>query len=675
MIDNRLLNSPEGPVIHNEVALADMPDDEQLLVRSAKAYWDQTVEGTYQEKLMPSRLKSTEFCEKLWQLGRIELYPRGARQLAALKYAFREYELARTYQEYWIEHNLYQGTLSPMAQDLFLYLEEMGGDWDKVMDWCRRRAEQDRTSGADPVGMILLRHFMRIWPLSDERREGEKSEDYWVRLYRRYPLVKISAHLLIVRKFWRGSAVSEFGYRENGKPANWELHKTRNMADKSDLIALGNALDEEWVFDTPEKKETWRAAWKECCSAIKAEEAGFGSDWFEKEQEAADRWVRKQKENGRIRRHGRELYIAGLAEYAIGNKDAAIALMQQAADNRSYEAKGWLVKHCTPEVESNYADPYPELMEMEELSDQLYDTPDKDGMRKLAKLIEQGNELASGQPDVADLLQPEIKKAREQEKVLRKILSTGRRNAYALADQMLEEGQKNPQMASDLLWYVLLVRMHLARTVGTGMLREAVDFVSLDMGHMDEYDRLADSARDDENWDAVYQLCEAYSADPRLEVNPYLSDVVYHLGQGLCRTYRDIYFRIPEPETREKVLKDWIRIMLLMGADGDPEPVAIGLYQEDPYCCSLLEDVELVKRMDLQEEQVIRYLHRALNAGYPVKDALDQRIGSKQDVYTEDYFDLHSRNHQTDREQARAWMADLEQAWDADSIHQNGREA
>lgn len=657
MVDNRCLDSPYGKVIHYDVDLDYIPANPELLLRSIRAYWDHVVRGAYPGNLAGSRVRSLFLCEALWQRGWADRYPDTLPRLVVLNYSLDKYAEARDFQEQWCQRIHLTADLQTLSQELWFYLNELGGSYDKVADWCRRRAEQDRLRGDVPVGMALLRHHLMMQHFHNERRADENSHEFWQRMYRVYRLVPMGVNQITGFNWHRTSLVTQISVKEPQPPEDWERAEIRPRANSSNLIALSYVLDGTWTWDTAETIAGWQKKWEEECAEIRTDEDSFGKDWFEKEKEKAAEIGRTYHAKGLVRREGRGLYMAGLAHYATKNTDGAIALMRQACDKDCYEAMGWLERHEIDFVGQNYIWPYQEMFDLEKLADRLYGSSDAGGLQELAEALEQGSDLFDPQPEAAALLRQETAPLREEADILDQIFASGRQNALKLANQMLQVGKEQPELAVSMLRYHLLVHLQIARADGVLKLEEALDFVAVDMGQDPEYDRLVESARS-EDWDAVYHLCERYAKDPRLGGNPYLEAVVYHLGRSLCQIYRGIYHRIQE-ETRKGVLTDWVRIVLWMKEYGDPEPIRIGLYQDDPFCCSLLADENLVSVLGLEKRLVIEYLQIAQRHGFDVEQTLEQYIGSSRDFYTEDFFRQRLEWRCQQRQKARSWMAEV----------------
>jgi len=666
MGENGWRRSPYGPVIREDMALENMPQDPEVLIRSAKAYWDYVVEEAYVDDLMGSRVKSTAFCEKIWQMGWIDRYPEAAPQLAALKYAFNEYDIARACTEYWCERIHLTADINTLNQQIRFYLEEIHGDWDKALDWCRRRAEQDRRRGDEPVGMILLRHYLQIQNFANERRKEEKPADFWMRMYKLYKLNRIWAHQVVVERWQRVSLVREFGHRDGRKASQWELKNSRIRANNGNLIVLAQVLAPDWEWDTEETIAAWRAKWEEGCAEIRQEEASFGSDWFEKEKEMAYQWGKEQHEKGKVRREGRNLYMMGLARYALKDADGAVDLMRQACDKLSSEAKGWLQRHGIDFLDKSFGKPYSDLWKWENLSDQMYETPSQEGLDQFADVLKQGNDLFSPQPDAAVPLRQAATALMGEVGVLDRIMAQGKQDALVLVNQMMTVARQEPKMAAKLRWYSLLVRMHYAKEDEILLRKEPLDFILVDQDAPEEVRQLGEVARK-EDWNAMYKLCMYYAQNERTEKNPHLTAVSYHLGRCVCELYREIYFQIREEETRRGVLLDWLRISVLMdGGDVGVEPMRIGLYQEEPYCCSLLAHDEMAEAMGLPEDQMVYYLQIAKDHGYDVDQAWRKWINGQWEIYTPDQLAQRRSQYQQEKQMVRDWMDEIEEIIEMD---------
>ena len=231
----------------------------------------------------------------------------------------------------------------------------------------------------------------------------------------------------------------------------------------------------------------------------------------------------------------------------------------------------------------------------------------------------------------------EMNSVLSEAEILDWIFANGRNQAEHTIRVMTDEAVKDPELSGIAQWYILLAGLHLAKMDRKLALAHALEFIEVDQGNDVEIHELVQESKEG-SMDAIYSLCVWYHEDERCQSNPYLSAVVYHLGQHLCQMFRANYFKIEEEETRAGFLESWIDIALRMGEDGDLEPVRIGLYQGDPLCCSLLDDKSLVQRLGLSQEEEVAYLFHAWDQGYDVEYALYEAKKDKKDVFTESYL-------------------------------------
>ena len=251
------------------------------------------------------------------------------------------------------------------------------------------------------------------------------------------------------------------------------------------------------------------------------------------------------------------------------------------------------------------------------------------------------------------------------------IFAEGRRQAKQIIGELAENAAKDPQIAEVAQWYVLLAYLHLAKLERQVSLNAALEFIEVDQGSDEEIHQLVWEAKED-NVDAMYSLCCWYHEDERRGNNPYLSAVVYHLGQYLCQTYREHYFKTEEVETREALLEVWIDIALRMGEDGDLEPIHIGLYQGDPLCGSLLDEEVLVQRLGLSQDQVVAHLYNAWECGYDVDEVLYEARKKDKERYTEWYLLRYNRKLAETRSGVQEKMEKLDRIMTGAS-HSGGR--
>ena len=104
------------------------------------------------------------------------------------------------------------------------------------------------------------------------------------------------------------------------------------------------------------------------------------------------------------------------------------------------------------------------------------------------------------------------------------------------------------------------------------------------------------------------------------------------------------------------LLDEWIQVACTVGEEWKLEPIRTGVYLNDPFCCSLLKDPELVQRLDLTKEEALMHLHTAWEAGYQVDQALLDLRNQNRDVYTEGYLLRSQRSYEEKRKRIQNWM-------------------
>ena len=437
--DYRTRKTPNGIIIDYENS-KELPKNGELLMRSARTYW--------QGNFGPNLVANLEICREyavlifntIFFYGLQDEYPEAGYYVTkyCLLHGNQIYDETidvKLCAEHLCRHYILHGKEAAFLQEpILLYLEYFRDGLDQVLTWLRQRVEKDKAEQADPIGLIMLRHYLVLRRFMANRDFANMS-DYWLEIAQRYHLREAVVQSVSYQLVHNGLDGKEHTPLRAQRRIKSEAYQGNPVAAQ---IVYGSGIDTIlYGFDGMKRdddgrllipkftryKTAWEV-WEKQLPGLKQEQASLGSDWFDREIKKADREVETALRRHEERQEICGKYVRALYLYAQGRDQEALDLMckvermdathnpnvmtsHKFRTNLSPAASWWISRHSSLYDRSRQyrlengvmtrvsrtlsVDPWDEWdlwNEAEELADQLHDQPDRSGFLQFARLAE-----------------------------------------------------------------------------------------------------------------------------------------------------------------------------------------------------------------------------------------------------------------------------------------------
>lgn len=440
--DYHTRKTPSGVIIDYDNS-KELPKDGDLLMRSARVYWNGALGPNLVVDMEVCRNYAALIYDTIFYYGLQDTYPEAGYYVT--KHCMRNGNViygqtidvrrcAAHMCQYYIMHGQ---EVNFIQEPILFYLEYFRDGMDQVLAWLRQRVEQDKAAQADPIGLIMLRHYLvlRRFPVE---RDFANMAAYWLEIAQKYHL--------------REAVIQSISYQLVQNGLDGREHTTMREQRRLKMESFyGNPVAAQMVYGTGIDKilydydglkrdddgnlfnlrnsryKSSYVTWEEQLPVLKQEQASLGSGWFDRETAKADQEVETAFRRHEERQQICGQYVRALYLYARGHDQEALDLMcrvetsdathnakvmtsHKFRTNLSPAASWWISRHSTGLYDRSRqyrmnsdgvlarvtrqnisVDPWYEWdlwNEAEELAEQLHDQPNPGGFLQLARLAD-----------------------------------------------------------------------------------------------------------------------------------------------------------------------------------------------------------------------------------------------------------------------------------------------
>jgi len=272
-----------------------------------------------------------------------------------------------------------------LQEPIMLFLKHHPDGMEQVILWLKDRVMRDKKQGAEPVGLIMLRHYLVLRLLAVETKfpYDPAPYDYFAKKYQLSEAVVqcVSGRLLYKQIYEHDDITVEDRERLKEEAWNGNLVAAQIVygigIDKIPYCYDGMKADSDgnvFSYKVTQYRQYYEK-WTRALPGLQQEQAVLSGDWFQKEESKAEQKVKQAKKGFQKKQSVAEEYARALYMHACRRIDESLTLMKQveAADASKIRVADWKNGKRKNEAEM--------------LAEELFRKPNISGYRQLAKLM------------------------------------------------------------------------------------------------------------------------------------------------------------------------------------------------------------------------------------------------------------------------------------------------
>lgn len=699
----KMIQAISGPIIDlaNEQD-RELPPDAQMLYRTGEAHWN--TKGC--------KDLSIRAFHALYQYGLQDQYPKAGYYIA--KYAWENKEKLKTEGIDYIKcaahscrYYIVMGEEVNMIQEpIILYLNYYPEGLGQVIEWLRERVERERKSQNNPIGILLLRHYLVLRRFADEIKEICNPISY-ENLVEKYMLREMVVQYVSCQLHFELLTGITYSTEETRQWLKNEAWYDNMMATQ---IIYGTGLDgipyqhdESKMDEDGYELNYWASPYREYFSLwngkvpeLKKEVVSLGDGWFEKEVTKADKLVNLAKTRQIERRETSLAYARALCLHAGGNTKAALEIMCQIEakdtavnwslmrrrefwESLSPAASRWIACHSegiydrkrqygydengnfarrdTSHVRADAWAGYKLWTEAEELADQIHQKPDDAGFRKLAKLLGQKTPYWYPIPELSQRIRHDLLRKNGEEELIWYLLDEPEYEICKIAEGLIHDPEMNHgddnRIRIGRLAKVNWNYYHIPTTYG---FPEAIEYVNYHFNRPDKLKKYNLNIRHltklavqgDE--DTLQLLGELYMNDPTVHQN---NELVKNVGQVFLKKLSELYrkawldsLKARNEDGKREYMRKWYWVEYVERREAEPEIV-------DKICIKAIDTNDFYFYPMLTRPGVFQYYMKEKGRSW-VKAMLKITLDNVSDNVRELYDKMEKEDQAIERERIAA---------------------
>lgn len=642
------LKSPLGKVItygvFNDTDSPDIvPNDPELLLKTAKAYWEGIVDDSLiSTKLEKSRKYSEKFYTLMYERNMAAQYPEVYfwKAVCCIMNTISQFHTGK-YLVPWCDYIWENGSMEELHTAFSMYLHHAGpgkgkfGDIDKIISWCCKRAEKDQKKGDNPVGLLLLRHYLTLKAYMVEPKVDSSFPKHWKFMEWKYGFTVYGTERLMLSELlhqidddetylWLRSLNYKYETYEMAKSKyRYEIIK-KHENDYTRYAEAGDPVAIEWMarnaLDREERKK-YADMLDNIIQSLREEHSGSSCSIYEFEKIRADKLRDALDEEIEKSKYAIERFLFGLGLYAEGETNAAIETIESVCSG--YVCKlpeQWMRKHgyiagdWGGRWDGSLTNYNSESLELTfNLADEAHDSGN------ITKMVSFGKRLILDFPKFNyDTMLDLLIRLAKQDRVIERlpdfvtcVRSIPHPEIRGVADELFHSGEEKRMCAA-----------LLALACNVGRLEDSLTYIREDLnpdavvGSKTVRQIIEDAAK--KSKEDICTLIEIYAECKNVPTYSYVEKIIaeelFHYLCHLISSECDSEDYLMELFETKRYFSRWFKTDCWLLARQRLEA-------HDPAFCA--KAYSFSGPLELERREIMEYLQIAKDAGYPVGDLLE----------------------------------------------------